>query len=101
MLRITTIGAAALMLTLVACSTDGRPGQSEVVDACHQAVSIEFNNPATADWQSVFTTDYQKHANGYDVSGSVSAENDFGVKTDFTFSCTLDKNGVVLTEHLN
>lgn len=51
---------------------------------------------SAADWQSTLTTDVKRYPNGYDVSGTVSAENDFGVKTDYYFRCTEDKQFNIL-----
>jgi hypothetical protein len=84
------------VLMLCGCSGDNSNHQSEVVSACHDALSDQFSNPATADWQSTLTTDVKRYPNGYDVSGTVSAENDFGVKTDYYFRCTEDKQFNIL-----
>ena len=71
--------------------------QGEAWHNCKEAVRGLLNNPETADF-SILSTTIDETSNGYDIDGSLTAGNDFGVKQEIAFSCNVWPDGEVEAE---
>lgn len=61
---------------------------------CKDSVKDRLNNPATADFSLLSTSIEGDDASGYDISGSLTAANDFGVEEEIAFSCQVRDGSV-------
>lgn len=59
---------------------------------CKEAVKAQLNHPATADF-SILSTTIKQHGAVYDIAGSLTAENGFGVESEIGFTCLVQEDG--------
>ena len=70
------------------------PHEEDATRACHSAVKADLPEPDLAVWG--FSQQVDSFDSGWDVSGSVSEQGH-----DWHFSCTVSKDGNVLSHYLS
>lgn len=73
-------------------------GEGDAWLNCQDAVKDQLRNPATADF-SMLSSDIERADDGwFEISGSLNAENDYGVKQEIGFSCRVKEGEPVQAE---
>jgi hypothetical protein len=74
-------------------AADGHHGvpRGEAWNDCKSAVREKLVNPDTADF-TLLSTDFSAKGDGWSITGTLKAKNDFGVEDELAYSCRIDAN---------
>ena len=72
--------------------------RGEAWNSCKSAVAEQLRHPDSADF-ALLSTDFSEVGAGWSITGSLKAENDYGVKDELGYSCKVAPDGTV-TAHV-
>jgi hypothetical protein len=87
-------GCAALLV--IGSNESDKLHSSDALLACRAAVKAKLKNPATADFPFGGGSIDERSGGGWDVTGTLTAKNSFGVPQELVFTCATDASARVI-----